>query len=205
MLCLPGCLYRCRNVANQISHSIMQYLRRRANLAWSNAGLPSYSYVFDVVTNGVPGKQTSSSSSSCPSSFPSSFPYAHASARLRTHIRIAGYIGATHFQEVAFVFDNTNGEGYTTNPFGNQPAAYPALAKSMSNAWVNFITGLDPNGATGLGIEGVDAWPVYNTTDGGGVGKVVMFDTNGSSLVLDSYRAEGINWMIENSLAVFGN
>lgn len=36
---------------------MMQYLRRRANLAWSNAGLPSYSYVFNVVTNGKPGKE----------------------------------------------------------------------------------------------------------------------------------------------------
>lgn len=34
----------------------MQYLRRRANLAWSEAGLPSYSYVFDVVVNGIAGK-----------------------------------------------------------------------------------------------------------------------------------------------------
>lgn len=118
---------------------------------------------------------------------------------------MAGYVGSTHFQEVAFVFDNANGEGYTTNPFGNQTAAYSALAKSMSNAWVNFIVGLDPNGATGIGIEGVSSWPVYNATDGGGMGKTIVFDTNGTSVVVDSYRAEGIHWMIENSLAVFGN
>ena len=105
---------------------------------------------------------------------------------------------------MAFVFDNTNGDGYATNPFANESAAYPALAKGMSDAWVNFIVGLDPNGA-GLEIDGVDAWPIYNATDGGGVGRTVIFDTNGSSVVWDSYRAEGMNWMIENSLAVFGN
>lgn len=37
---------------------MMQYLRRRANMAWFNAGLPSYSYVFNVITNGKPGKKT---------------------------------------------------------------------------------------------------------------------------------------------------
>ncbi|KKY36083.1 putative lipase 2 [Diaporthe ampelina] len=148
-----------------------QYLRRRANIAWSNAGLPSYSYEFNVVSTGVPN-----------------------------------YIGATHFAEVMFVFDNVLATGYdsTTVPITDEPAEYAALAKGISDAWVNFVTGLDPNGA-GLEIDGVAAWPVYNATEGGGVGRNVLLDTNGSSVAWDSYRAEGINWMIENSLAVFGN
>lgn len=37
--------------------SMFQYLRRRANIAWSNRGLPSYSYEFNVVSEGVPSKQ----------------------------------------------------------------------------------------------------------------------------------------------------
>lgn len=148
----------------------MQYLRRRASIAWSNAGLPSYSYRFDVTVNGV-----------------------------------ADYIAATHFQEVAFVFDNTLGTGYATNPFANTTAAFPALAKTMSTAWVNFVVGLDPNGAQGLGISDVDAWPVYNASEGGGVGKNIVFDVNGSYTEWDNYRAEGIQWMIDNSLSLFGN
>lgn len=105
-----------------------------------------------------------------------------------------------------FVFDNVIATGYdsTTVPISEEGPAYVALAKGMSNAWVNFVTGLDPNGA-GLEIDGVAAWPVYNATEGGGVGRNVFLDTNGSSVAWDSYRAEGINWMIENSLAVFGN
>lgn len=106
-----------------------------------------------------------------------------------------------------FVFDNVLATGYdlsTTVPIADEPPVYAALAKGISNAWVNFVTGLDPNGA-GLEIDGVAAWPVYNATEGGGVGKNVFLDTNGSSVAWDSYRAEGINWMIENSLAVFGN
>jgi carboxylesterase type B len=54
---------------------------------------------------------------------------------------LPGYIGATHFQEVAFVFDNTRGEGYAQNPFANNTRVLTALAKTMSTAWVNFITG----------------------------------------------------------------
>lgn len=113
-------------------------------------------------------------------------------------------IGATHFQEVAFVFDNLAGVGYATNPFGNTTDAYAALAKGMSYAWVNFITGLDPNGPDGLDISGVDSWPVYNGTEGGGVGREVVFDTNGSYIEWDSWRAEGMNWLIENSISVMG-
>lgn len=150
---------------------MFQYLRRRANIAWSEAGVPSYSYEFNVVSTGVPN-----------------------------------YIGATHFAEVMFVFDNVDALGYdaTTVPIADEPAVYAALAKGISNAWVNFVTGLDPNGP-GLEIDGVATWPVYNATEGGGAGKNVFLDTNGSSVIWDSYRAEGINWMIENSLAVFGN
>ncbi|POS69442.1 carboxylesterase [Diaporthe helianthi] len=150
---------------------MFQYLRRRANIAWSNAGLPSYSYEFNVVSAGVPN-----------------------------------YIGATHFAEVMFVFDNVNAVGYdaTTVKIAEEGCVYEALAKGISNAWVNFVTGLDPNGA-GLEIDGIADWPIYNATEGGGVGKTVLLDTNRSSVAWDSYRAEGINWMIENSLAVFGN
>lgn len=148
---------------------MMHYTRRRANIAWSKAGLPSYGYSFDVVVNGMPGSTA-----------------------------------ATHFQEVAFVFDNTDGLGYATNPFANTTAAFPALAKTMSTAWVNFVTGLDPNGPNGLGITGLEAWPVYNASAGGGVGKELIFDVNGSYAAWDNYRAEGIQWMIDNSLSLFG-
>lgn len=81
-------------------------------------------------------------------------------------------------------------------------AAYPALAKTISSAWINFVTGLDPNGRDGL--DG-PVWPVYNTTDGGGIGKEIVFDVGGSYVELDSWHAEGMNWMIENALPVFGS
>lgn len=156
---------------------MMQYLRRRANIAWSDAGLPSWGYVFDVTVNGVPA-----------------------------------YAGATHFQEVAFVFDNVHAVGYDAqpDPFANTSAAFPALAKTMSTAWVNFVVGQDPNGnRNGTGLDfpeaGVVDWPAYNASEGGGVGKTIVFSVNGSYVEWDNFRTEGMQWMIENSLPVFGN
>lgn len=34
----------------------MHYLRRRANIAWSEHDVPSYSYNFDITVNGIPGE-----------------------------------------------------------------------------------------------------------------------------------------------------
>jgi carboxylesterase type B len=119
-----------------------------------------------------------------------------------------GYIGATHFQEVAFVFDNTRGDGYAKNPFGNDnnTETLTALAKTMSTAWVNFVTSQDPNGPEGLGLAlpGGGAWPVYNASVGGGVGESLVWTNKGSYVEMDSWRAEALNYFIENSLAVFG-
>ncbi|KAL2201504.1 Alpha/Beta hydrolase protein [Corynascus similis CBS 632.67] len=115
-----------------------------------------------------------------------------------------GYIGATHFQEVAFAFGNTRGEGYAENPFANNTEKLTALARTMSTAWVNFITVQDPNGPNGLGLPGGETWPVYDASAGGGVGQNIVWSEEGSYVEVDSFRAQGINYFIENSVAVFG-
>lgn len=46
-----GLQYRRRNAL--IGDLSMHYIRRRANIAWSNWGVPSYSWRFDVTVNGV--------------------------------------------------------------------------------------------------------------------------------------------------------
>ena len=65
-------------------------------------------------------------------------------------------IGATHFQEVSFVFDNILGDGYNNSvavdPFANEPATLPQLASMMSRMWVSFITELDPNSNGGKSL-----------------------------------------------------
>ncbi|KAK4148958.1 hypothetical protein C8A00DRAFT_19298 [Chaetomidium leptoderma] len=117
---------------------------------------------------------------------------------------IPGFIGATHFQEVAFVFDNTRGDGYEQNPFATNTQPLTALAKTMSTAWVNFITSQDPNGPKGLGLPDGETWPVYDASVGGGVGQNIVWSDKGTYVEMDSWRAEGINYLIDNSLAVFG-
>ena len=68
-------------------------------------------------------------------------------------------MGSTHFQEVAFVFNNISGEGfegYTANPFGNMTEGdnknFVDLSSLMSGSWVSFVVDQDPNGH---GAEGV--------------------------------------------------
>ena len=115
-------------------------------------------------------------------------------------------IGSTHFQEVAFVFNNTLGQGYATNPFGNlSPSDYEKfqnLASLMSRSWVSFITGLDPNES---GVKGAEKWPVYNGTKGGGAGANLVFTVNQSSYAEpDTFRREGISWISEHARDVYG-
>lgn len=59
------------------------------------------------------------------------------------------YIGATHFQEVAFVFHNIAGNGYNNSvavpPFERMPESYIQAATLMSRSWVSFIVNGDPN------------------------------------------------------------
>jgi carboxylesterase type B len=116
-------------------------------------------------------------------------------------------VGATHFQEVAFVFLNHNGDGYETNPFSG-PAAYQQrakdLSKTMASAWVNFVVRLDPNGGNGNLADGGSSWPVYNTSVGDGVGEELVWSLNGTYIDLDDYRKDGMEWMMDHMLSVFG-
>ncbi|KAK3720393.1 hypothetical protein LTR37_003804 [Vermiconidia calcicola] len=113
-------------------------------------------------------------------------------------------VGVTHFQEVAFVFDNTMGLGYnaahgTVNPFGGQPQSYRDLAKLMSSSWASFIYDLDPNGFEGR-YAGAEAWPAYNLESP----QEIVWDANETSLAYvepDTYRLEGIQWILDHALA----
>ncbi|KAM0415935.1 hypothetical protein ACHAPT_013088 [Fusarium lateritium] len=117
------------------------------------------------------------------------------------------FTGATHFQEVAFVFANINGNGYETNPFGGNgtyPQKAKALAETISSAWINFFTGLDPNGKDGIDVSGGQGWPAFDLSDGPD-GKGIVFSVDGNSVEVDNWRAEGMDWMSKHSLTVFGN
>ncbi|EME45431.1 hypothetical protein DOTSEDRAFT_43773 [Dothistroma septosporum NZE10] len=115
--------------------------------------------------------------------------------------------GVGHFQEVAFVFDNTQGLGYdaehgTINPFTNRTKPYYELAELMSKSWASFIYDLDPNGwngREGLG-SGADLWPKYSLDRP----QNIVFDANETALAVaepDTFRAEGIKWILDHQLA----
>ncbi|KAF2715122.1 alpha/beta-hydrolase [Pleomassaria siparia CBS 279.74] len=92
---------------------------------------------------------------------------------------ISAAIGATHFQEVAFVFNNQLGLGYAANPFGDEPQSYFDLGDTMSENWVRFINDGAPR----------DEWPTYHE------GQNWVFDANVTGLGYvekDDWRTEGI-------------
>lgn len=112
---------------------------------------------------------------------------------------LTAIVGATHFQEVSFVFNNIQGLGYAENPFQGEPAAFFSLSKLMSNMWASFIATGDPNGH---GIIDIPHWPVYDNGANGGPGSVggygqdFVFDANVTSHPEpDTFRGAGIAFL----------
>jgi carboxylesterase type B len=128
--------------------------RRLLAETYAAAGLPVYSYLWNVIVNGLPDP----------------------------------IYGATHFQEVAFVFDNVEGRGYSVSPFAGKPETYVELADLMSKQWVSFIHAGVP---TGKGVS----WPEYKADS-----RVnLVFDTNADNLhytAKDDYREEQISYLL---------
>lgn len=113
-------------------------------------------------------------------------------------------IGVTHFQEVAFVFDNVNGYGYnaahnTINPFTNKSALYTDLAKLMSSSWASFIHDQNPNNFTGRHAGAAD-WPMYSVESP----QNIVWDGNVTELAYaepDTWRQSGIQFILDHALA----
>lgn len=121
--------------------------------------------------------------------------------------------GSSHFQEVAFVFNNVDGLGYDNavaeNPFEGMPATFGKLADTMSRMWVSFITTSDPNYNGGMYspvshaessssdcvVATCKRWPVYSVDEP----KNMAFNVNTSSVAYaerDTYRTEQIEYLI---------
>jgi carboxylesterase type B len=98
---------------------------------------------------------------------------------------VPAMIGATHFQEVAFVMNNKNGIGYppvSVNPFAGQPDTYHELSDKMSEAWVRFVHD---------GVPGT-FWPSYDVN----VPQNFVFDANATGqgyVEADKWRSAGID------------
>ena len=105
-------------------------------------------------------------------------------------------IGATHFQEVAFVFDNVDGLGYATNPFAGEPQSHLDLARLMSNSWASFVHDLDPNSfravappaSSGDNDTSVPAWPPYRNEEP----LDIVWEAGTTHVEADTFRAEGM-------------
>ncbi|CEJ57416.1 Putative Carboxylesterase family protein [Penicillium brasilianum] len=103
-------------------------------------------------------------------------------------------VGATHFEEVSFVFHNIAGLGYHYGkPFAGVPQSYIDLSTMITSMWASFIHDLDPN--SGVVNESVH-WEAY------GKDKPVdlLFSANTTSYMeADTWRKEGIDYI--NSIA----
>ncbi|CVK84447.1 probable CHS-3 chitin synthase 3 [Fusarium proliferatum] len=63
-----------------------------------------------------------------------------------TAVLSAQEYGAAHFQEIPFVFANTQGVGWDANPFpAGHHEPYHRLAETMSRMWISFATTHCPN------------------------------------------------------------
>lgn len=116
---------------------------------------------------------------------------------------IPAEVGVTHFQEVAFVFDNINGLGYAIDPFLDKPQSYFDLSKLMSCSWASFVHDLDPNSfrssRAGQQIAGAaDPWPKYGTAS---AAQNIVWDANVTSHAEpDTFRAAGIDLINSGNL-----
>lgn len=98
--------------------------------------------------------------------------------------------GVEHFSDVAFIFNNLNGYGYSPNPFEGMPDSYTQLSYLMAGSWASFVTDLNPNTWSGRGRNATTAdWPVYTIDDP----KNLVWDANVTTYVeQDTWRSEGI-------------
>ena len=102
--------------------------------------------------------------------------------------------GVTHFTEVAFVFNNVDGLGYTVNPFANRSSSYTDLSSLMSKSWASFAYDLDPNGWAGRDTN-VPAWPAYSINNP----LNMVWEANVTShMELDTFRAAGMDILNAN-------
>ncbi|KAJ5797478.1 uncharacterized protein N7503_006774 [Penicillium pulvis] len=102
--------------------------------------------------------------------------------------------GATHFEEVAFVFNNIDGLGYHYGkPFAGVPQSYYDLSSMMTSMWASFIHDLDPNPGTVNASVHWDAYGLDSPVD-------LFLNANTTShMEADTWRKEPIDYL--NSVA----
>ncbi|RDW56727.1 hypothetical protein BP6252_14002 [Coleophoma cylindrospora] len=109
---------------------------------------------------------------------------------------ISAATGVTHFQEIAFVFNNKNGLGYppvAEDPFQGEPQSYFDLSDKMTTAWATFVHDSNPG----------TFWPSYSPLNRSNY----VFDANVTGLGYvepNTWRSVGINLINSWSSEVLG-
>ncbi|PSN59312.1 alpha/beta-hydrolase [Corynespora cassiicola Philippines] len=112
-------------------------------------------------------------------------------------------LGATHYQEIPFVFRNFDGIGHSTNPlasnFTEMRQKYIHLSNLMSRMWLSFVTDLSPNlhGGNPLLTRYIVSdfnlkWPIYNEE----TATNVVFDLDNIHLEADTWRSGAISRLV---------
>ena len=108
----------------------------------------------------------------------------------------------SHFKEIGFVFNNIAGVGFRPDikPFEGKPQRYLDLADFISKTWVSFVHDLDPNSWRKDNASVAD-WPKYSLEKP----EDFVFEVNKTSgPEADTWRKEGIDFINQNALAVYG-
>jgi carboxylesterase type B len=108
------------------------------------------------------------------------------------------WVGSTHFEDMSYVFDNTQGLGFSSNPFAGQPQANYDLAQLMSSTWASFAYDTDPNHFQTRFPSAVE-WPQYSTSKP----ENIVWAANVTALTYtesDDFRKEGIQWINDHAL-----
>ncbi|KAJ3526430.1 hypothetical protein NM208_g11194 [Fusarium decemcellulare] len=103
-------------------------------------------------------------------------------------------LGASHFQEVAFVFKNLAGGGYDINPFAAESSEITCqlrqVSLQMTRMWISFVNTLTPNHDHGSTAEII--WPKYRIENP----MNLVFRLPNSIVEPDTYAQEGITRII---------
>ncbi|KAF6822571.1 carboxylesterase family protein [Colletotrichum plurivorum] len=104
-------------------------------------------------------------------------------------------LGATHYQEIPFMFGNGDSVGWVVDPFPADPGArrrFEDLAGVMSRMWISFVVSGSPNNhrVTDFNVS----WPVYSRAD---PKNFVFSVTEGNHLQADTWRQEALQMFID--------
>ncbi|EQB57690.1 carboxylesterase [Colletotrichum gloeosporioides Cg-14] len=103
-------------------------------------------------------------------------------------------LGATHFQEIPFVFGDKDGDGWEVDPFPEEEGPrrkFEELAGVMSGMWISFVVSGSPNNHHQVGNI---TWPVYTQER---PENMAFSAVDGLGLQPDTWREEAIQMFFD--------